>query len=327
MEENKKYELEEDVPSYEEDYTEEDFIAEALTEEAPSYVEDYTEEDFLAECFIKEGEEAVEELTEDLDTSYPVKPMSEAEIRSAAKKVVKGAKVRFGYVSEVKLDSKYAQGKFVKTQGIQYPVVKAIKVTETRACTGVRYNNTELARSLHATQQYQDKLAARQAAGLGGFGTNVHDTEKGLENILVTTSNGLKCVLAYPMSNVRPRNTYYISIDGQDWRSCTKEEIAKYMSPAAADKFLNPAAVKTDYQAGIRNNLGQNVVADDFVVRDVQTGEKVKLMPNVLNITYFDPTSRFKCIYAFDKESAVIPVVETPPVEENPLNQEFPEVE
>lgn len=290
-----------------------------------SILEDFRPEDYgIYDNY--EGE-VDNSLTEDLTTSYPVKKMSEEQIRSAAKNIVKGAKVRFGYVNSIPLTANYAQGKFVKKENKQYPVVKAIHVTECRACTGVKYENTEGAELLHSTQKYQDKLAARKAAGLGGFGTNIHDTEAGLENILVTTPNGKKCIVAYPMSNGRPDNTYYISVDGEDWRQTNKQEIAQYMTPADAAKFLGGNTDKATYQSNVRNDAGQNTVASGFNVIDLDTGKKLKVMTHPFNITYFDPVDPYKCVYALDKESAV--VVETPEIsaETQPLNQDFPDVE
>lgn len=245
--------------------------------------------------------------------------MSETQVRDAAKKVVKGAKVKFRYVKELKLASNYALGKFVKKDNIQYPVVKAIKVSEVRACTGVNYVNTRGAKLLHGTQQYQDKLAARKAAGLGGFGTNVHDSEAGLENILVTTATGKKCILAYPLMGAKPRNTYYISVDGEDWRPvdpADKAEIAQYMTPSDADKFLHPVAnieSNLSYQSTVHNNNGEAVIVDfaDLVIRDVNTGEKIKVNSHPLNITYVDPKSPFFGVCQFDKESAVVATLPT----------------
>ena len=326
-------EFKEDIPTYVEDYDDQDFVTESITEGIPSYIEDFDAEDFGLVEDVEEDEEesdSKEILAEDLDTSFPVTPMSESEVRSAAKKIVKGAKVRFGYVKPLKLDSKYDQGKFVKSTGTQFPVVKAIKVTEARACTGVKNANTSFAQKLHATQSYQDKLNARIAAGKGGFGTNIHDSEAGLENILITTVNGLKCILAYPMSNVRPKNTYYISVAGEDWRGCTKEEIAKYMSPKEAEKFLKGNNYKAQYQAKVMSELGTSVsMPTEFTVIDNLTGEKIKLDPTPLNITYYDPTNRFKCVYALDKEQALQPVLASEVdqvADEEPLNQDFPEV-
>ena len=92
-------EFKEDIPTYVEDYDDQDFVTESLTEGIPSYIEDFDAEDFgLVEDVEEEEEESdsKEMLTEDLDTSFPVKPMSEQAVRSAAKKIVKGAKVRFG---------------------------------------------------------------------------------------------------------------------------------------------------------------------------------------------------------------------------------------
>lgn len=296
-------------------------------------VNGYDDEDFMNECGIKECGDA--SLTEDLNSSFPVQFLSEDEVRAAAKDVVKGAKVEFGYAKELKLDAKYAQGKFVKKDGQQYPVVKAIKLTRGRGCTGVQYGRTEGAVALHSTQEYQDKLADKIARTGSGFGSNVHDTEAGLENILVTTAKGKKCVLVYPLSTMRAQNTYYISVDGEDWRETNKEEIAQYMSAGEAQKLLDPAtttAKRAQYQANLYNRRGIDAAVSDTMIVSTSTGDKLKLMTSPLNITYVDPLSPFYGIFQFDKETALAattPVVE-PSAEEiadtDPFGQDFPEV-
>ena len=341
MEKEKLIKEAEDFGAYE-DFTEDDFFSESWDlNEDHSEIGEFDLDDFGI-YDVDEGLESEEcdepvckPLSEDLISSFPVRTMSESQVRDAAKKVVKGAKVKFKYVKELKLASNYALGKFVKKDNVQYPLVKAIKVTEVRACTGVNYVNTRGAKLLHSTQQYQDKLAARQAAGLGGFGTNVHDTEIGLENILVTTATGKKCILAYPLAGSKPKNTYYISVDGEDWRlvdPANKIEIAKYMTPGDASKFLHPTAdieSRLSYQSTVHNNNGETVTVDfaDLVIRDVNTGEKIKVNSHPLNITYVDPKSSFFGVCQFDKESAVVatlPSVTDEPEQIEPAAEEKP---
>lgn len=334
MEKEKLIKESEDFGAYE-DFTEDDFFNESWDlDEDYSEIGEFDLDDFGiydVDEDLESGEcdEAVcKPLSEDLISSFPVHTMSESQVRDAAKKVVKGAKVKFKYVKELKLASNYALGKFVKKDNVQYPLVKAIKVTEVRACTGVNYVNTRGAKLLHGTQQYQDKLAARRAAGLGGFGTNVHDAETGLENILVTTASGKKCILAYPLVGSKPKNTYYISVDGEDWRvvaPADKMEIAQYMTPGDADKFLHPATDienRLSYQSTVHNNNGETVTVDfaDLVIRDVNTGEKIKVNSHPLNITYVDPKSPFFGVCQFDKESAVVATL--PAVAEEPAKAE-----
>ena len=299
-----------------------------LTEDANGY----DEEDFaegLNEC----GDN---DLTEDINSSFPVKFLSEDKIRAAAKDVVKGAKVEFGYVKEVKLDAKYAQGKFVKKENKQYPTVKAVKVTTGRGCTGVDYNKTEGARALHSTQEYQDKVADKKARTGSGYGTNVRDTEPGMENILVTTTTGKKCVIVYPLSTMRAKNTFYISIDNGDWKEASAAEVAKYMTPADAQKLLDPSitsAKRAQYQSTIYNRNGIEATVSDNLIVSTKSGDKLKLMTNPLNITYIDPVSPFYGIFKFDKTEELQPAApeveapETPDEDENPFEQEFPEVE
>ena len=78
-------EIKEDIPTYVEDYDDQDFVTESLTEGIPSYIEDFDAEDFgLVEDVEEDKSDSKEMLTEDLDTSFPVKPMSEQAVRSAA---------------------------------------------------------------------------------------------------------------------------------------------------------------------------------------------------------------------------------------------------
>lgn len=340
-----KKQITEDALTYEEPYYAEDFYTENLNEGAMVYVEPYYAEDFYAESLEEDIDEGVETdneedetagqpLKEDLISSFPVSLLSEAQVRDMAKRVVKGAKVAVKYVKELKLDSKYAQGKFVKKENKQYPTVKAIRCTECRGCTGVLYANTEGTRALHSTQEYQDRLADKVARTGKGFGTNVHDSEAGLENILVTTASGKKCLLVYPLSNGRARSTFYISIDGVDWVQATKEDIAIYMTPSEAEKLMNPSKgieKQAQRQAAIYTSNGVPAIANDTIIVSSATGEKLKLMTHPLNITYQDPVSPFYGIYTFDKEVAIDPVAAaaTPAdeAEDAPLDQDFPSVD
>jgi hypothetical protein len=314
-------------------------LSEALKKKQAALLESqngYDDEDFgLEECGITECGDA--SLQGDINSSFPAKFLTEAEVRATAKDVVKGAKVEFGYAKELKLDAKYAQGKFVKKDNTQYPTVKAVKITRGRGCTGVKYENTEGARALHSTKEYQDKLADKQARDGRGFGTNVHDTEAGLENILVTTATGKKCVIVYPLSTMRATSEYYISIDGGDWKQVSKDEVAKYMTPAEAMKMLDVAgttAKRAQYQANIYSRNGIDATTNGELIVSTTSGDKLKLMTSPLNITYVDPNSPFYGIFKFDKTDALAsqtPEVTTseteePSEEENPFEQDFPEV-
>ncbi len=332
--------LEKDDLLYVEDFDEDDFLSEDFSfADDLVYIEDFDDADYgifeSVEEDEDEDEESAEPLREDLKSSFPKPLFNEAQVRDAAKKVVKGAKIGIGYVKELKLAANYAQSKFVKKDGIQYPLVKALKVTECRGCTGVRYDRTEGAVALHNTQEYKDKLADKIAKTGTGFGTNIHDTEAGLENILVTTSSGKKCMLVYPLSTSKAHNTFYISVDGSDWKQTTKADIAQYMSPADAAKFLDPslsAAKEAERQAVIYTRNGVEAVSVDELIITTATGEKLKVKTHPLNVTYLDPNSPFFGIFRLDKEVAINPVPEEATeddivadiAENDPLNQEFP---
>ena len=58
----------------------------------------------------------------------------------------------------------------------------------------------------------------------------------------------------------------------------------------------------------------------DLVIRDVNTGEKIKVNSHPLNITYVDPKSPFFGVCQFDKESAVVAAL--PAVAEEPAKAE-----
>lgn len=111
-----------------------------------------------------------------------------------------------------------------------------------------------------------------------------------------------------------------------------KAEIAQYMTPGDADKFLHPAVDienRLVYQSTVHNNSGETVAVDfaDLVIRDVNTGEKIKVNSHPLNITYVDPKSPFFGICEFDKESAVtaaLPQTAPEPKPAEPTAEEKP---
>ena len=107
MEKEKLIKEAEDFGAYE-DFTEDDFFSESWDlSEDHSEIGEFDLDDFGI-YDVDEGLESEEcdepvckPLTEDLISSFPVRTMSESQVRDAAKKVVKGAKVKFKYVKEL----------------------------------------------------------------------------------------------------------------------------------------------------------------------------------------------------------------------------------
>ena len=112
------------------------------------------------------------------------------------------------------------------------PFVRIFKASEySKLYTKAAYEN------LGSTKAYR-KETGKEA---GGERTGFHSTAADAGNILNAIGsypNGDLALQAYPMSDNKIRVAYFISIDDADLVPATKEDVARYLTPAAAAKLL-----------------------------------------------------------------------------------------
>lgn len=201
-------------------------------------------------------------LNEDL--RLPVAVLSESEIIDAAKKIEDGKKgniISLGFKRDIKLSAAYTKGGLDKKSGEILPVVKALQCTEVRVRTGTEYGNNQKIINRNASDVWQQRMADRQAkidAKKTEMGDAYVEKPQGIQewivpNIIGVNSRGNKVLTYWNSSNDRPKSKYYISIDGEDFRECSKEDIAPYATPADAAKLRGEYVVKEPAEGEYRS--------------------------------------------------------------------------
>ena len=229
--------------------------------------------------YIDENEIILEALNEEL--TLPINPLSEEEVRKICEDIYNGKKgifVRLGAFKYLPLAANYANGKLNKSTGEFYPVVRAIACYESQVRTGIDYNNTKYAKWLHATDAYKlrhPEEAPPEEVKAKGI------SEWVFPHVLGYTSRGNLAFVYYKTSQNRPKVRYYISTDGEDFKESNKEEIAQYMTPGGATKFLAPyEGVQVDTETGEVSEESKYRLALAGQIYHMQTsGETLMMRP------------------------------------------------
>ena len=236
----------------EEEVAEEEVVeeepAEETVEETEEEVEEIPEEgeELPAIEETEEGEEVKEslqedvELTEDVASSMPVKILPAAQIKDFLKNIppVNADDKRpprffkLGYIKELssEIASKYKGGRGSAGE----PKVRIFKCIEYSSLyTGFSWYNTNDTKAA-------DKVlgTARHTGEKTGF---QHSADVEFKNKIGVYPDGSEAVQAYITEGSKKKVRYYISLDDADLQQADKNTIAQYLTPAAANKLLNPA--------------------------------------------------------------------------------------
>ena len=160
-----------------------------------------------------------EELNEDVASTIPAQPLPHDELFAAIDAVKPGSYVNVGYLNEV--TKNYVQAKFTGGRGSEgNPMVRLFKATELYGRCGIDHEEI---------QAIKDK----RAAGIERHG-NLYEIESELGNkIFRVPGTGSELLQIYPRSKSDVRVKYFISLDDEDLRECSREELEQYCKPSA----------------------------------------------------------------------------------------------
>lgn len=160
-----------------------------------------------------------EELNENVESTIPAQPLPHDELFAAIDAVKPGSYVNVGYLNDV--TKTYLQAKFTGGRGSEgNPLVRLFKATEIYGRCGIDHEEI---------QAIKDK----RAAGIERHG-NLYEIESELGNkIFRVPGTGNELLQIYPRSKSDVKVRYFISLDDEDLRPATREEIELYCKPSA----------------------------------------------------------------------------------------------
>lgn len=191
-----------------------------------------------------------ESLTEDVESTIPVQPLPHDELFAAIDAAKPGAYVNVGYFKEV--TKTHVQAKFTGGRGSEgNPRVRLFKATEVYGRCGIDHEEI---------QAIKDK----RAAGIERHG-NLYEIESELGNkIFKVPGTGNELLQLYPRSKSDLKSRYFISLDDEDLRVATKEEVELYCkaSSIASRGEFDPSSPMRFNLNNIYwfKNLGQSIL-------------------------------------------------------------------
>lgn len=196
----------------------------------------------LPEC-AKTDDEDKAALTEDVASSMPVTILPASQIKDFLKTLppINAEDKRpprffkLGYIKEVinEIASKYRGGRGSAGE----PKVRIFKCIEYSSLyTGFPWYNT------NATKAADKELGtARHTGEKTGF---AHDAAVEFKNKVGVYPDGSEALQAYITDGSKQKVKWFISLDDEDLREVQKADIAPYLTPAQAEKVLNPSTAR-----------------------------------------------------------------------------------
>lgn len=178
-------------------------------------------------------------ISEDIESTMPARPLGRDAVYAAIEAVKPGTYVHVGYINDV--TKNYVQARYAGGRGSAgNSDVKIFKVTEIYGRCGIDYE---------AIQAIKD----RRAAGVERQG-NKYTIEPELANkIFKVPSTGSELLQIYPRSKSDVKTRYFISVDGEDVRVASREDLERYCKPSA----INSPVKEFDPAAPLRLNLNK----------------------------------------------------------------------
>ena len=159
-----------------------------------------------------------EELNENVESSIPVQCLPRDEVYNAIDSLKPGTYVNGGYLNEV--TQTLVAAAFRGGRGSEgNPRVRIFKLTEVYGRCGIDYESI---------QAIKDK----RAAGIERQGNRYEMTSE-LGNKIFISSTGKELLQIFPRSKADIRSRYYISLDDEDLREVSRQEIEQYCTAAA----------------------------------------------------------------------------------------------
>lgn len=170
------------------------------------------------------------DLEESVDTSLPVTFLGSDVVREYIENIPEITANRppqsfsVGYMKELKseIPSKYRGGRGSQDN----PIVRIFKCTEySNVFTGAGYENVGFVKRMRA------ETGKERSGERTGF-------QMGAENKIGISSTGSEQLQCYPTASCKTKVKYFLSLDDEDLREVSKEDIAEYLTPAVADRII-----------------------------------------------------------------------------------------
>lgn len=210
---------------------------------------------------------ANESLDESLADTLPVQALPENEVIDyinnipVAKGIEKAedgtiiAKARptcffkLGYFKQIEVAAKYRGGRGSTAEDPNVKVFKAIEYN--KLYTGADYEN------LKSVKQFRKETGTERAGEKTGFS---YQGEGATVNKIGAYPNGDKALQAYLANNCKTVTKYFISLNDGDVKEATRDEVAQYLTPANANKLLNPEARPKTKEVSTNAESGEEIV-------------------------------------------------------------------
>lgn len=205
-----------------------------------------------------------EMLKETVETSMPVTPLNSSDIYSFIENIPEATGTRppqafkLGYIREMltEVAAKYRGGRGSGDQ----PRVRIFKATEySRLYTKAAYEN------LGSTKDYRKETGKEASHDRTGFNFSRSETD-GILNAIGTYPNGEAALQAYRMKDNKIKVAYFISFDDSDLVPASKEDIAAYLTPAAASKLLGTRDVDAPKSA---DNVNRFKISGIYMIGNI----------------------------------------------------------
>ena len=179
-----------------------------------------------------------DELTEDVASSMPVTILPHDEVYNYIENVPEATADRppfffpVGYIKELgsEIPSKFRGGRGSEGN----PNVRIFKCSEMTVYTGADYEN------LKATKAYRKETGKERSGERTGFSFG---GDTAIVDRIGISARGEEQLQCYVRKGTKPRVKYFISLDDEDLREASREEVAEYLTPAQANRVLGNVEV------------------------------------------------------------------------------------
>jgi len=156
---------------------------------------------------------------------------------------------KLGYFKEVQVAAKYRGGRGSTPEDPKVRVFKAVEYS--KLYTGADYEN------LASVKQFRKETGTERSGEKTGFS---YQGEGNTVNKIGSYANGDKALQAYLANNCKTRTKYFISLNDEDLKEASREEVAKYLTPGDANKLLNPEARPKTKETSVNVESGEEII-------------------------------------------------------------------
>ena len=184
-----------------------------------------------------------ENLNEDVASSMPVTILPHDDVYNYIENVPEAEYGRppyffsVGYIREFgpEISSEFRGGR----GSAGNPKVRIFKCSEMTVYTGADYEN------LKATRDYRQKSGKERSGERTGFN---FDGETTIVNKIGLSRSGQEQLQCYMKKGTKPKVKYFISLDDENLREASKEEVAKYLTTRNKNKLLGNTSEPEEVQ-------------------------------------------------------------------------------